>query len=206
MSEFILNPRRTPRAPVRCAARLALREGGFWSSPTSDYGPKGCQLLAPSPLTPGSRIFVELVNERVDRPVELTGRVAWTATAPPWRTGIAFDAGSLPAATGFFDRLAAAFPGIDTYGRAPERIPEDAPLAPVAPPPDVEPLISDDEARVLRELGAGAGAGALRRRLGGDFDAVLNAVFALLGRRYLAVSEPDIVAAAAWAALLTARN
>src|SRR4051812_24109608 len=101
MSEFVLNPRRAVRAPVRCDARVALKEGGYWSSATSDYGPTGCQLLTPVPLPPGSRIFVELVNERVATPVGLAGRVAWTAKAPPWRTGVAFDAGSLRAASGF---------------------------------------------------------------------------------------------------------
>jgi hypothetical protein len=206
MTDFILNPRRTPRAPVRCAARIALKEGGFWSSPTGDYGPKGCQLLAPSPLPLGSRIFVELVNERVDHPVQLAGRVAWIGKAPPWRTGVAFDAGSIPAATTFFDRLAAAYPGIDTYGRAPDRIPTDAPLAPVAPPPDIEPLLTEDEARLLRDLGAGARADALRQSLGGEFERMLNAVFALLGRRYVAVGQPDEAAAAVWSALLVARE
>ena len=125
MAEFILNPRRAPRAPVRCDARIALKEGGYFSSPTSDYGPQGCQLRTPVPLAPGSRLFVELVNERLGRPVELAGRVAWTSKAPPWRMGVAFDTGSLGAASGFFEALAAAYPGIDTYGRAPDRIPED---------------------------------------------------------------------------------
>lgn len=206
MSEFILNPRRTPRAPVRCAARIALKEGGYWSSPTGDYGPKGCQLLAPSPLPLGSRIFLELLNERVDHPVQLAGRVAWTGKAPPWRTGVAFDAGSVPAATSFFDRLAAAYPGIDTYGRAPDRIPADAPLAPVAPPPDVEPLLTEDEARLLRDLGPGLRTDALRESLGAEFERMLNTVFALLGRRYVVVADPDPTAAAAWSAVLSARE
>jgi hypothetical protein len=205
MNQFILNPRRAPRAPVRCDARLALKEGGFFASPTSDYGPKGCQLLAPAPLNPGSRIFVELVNERVARPVELAGRVAWIAKAPPWRMGVAFDAGSLPAATGFFDQLAAVYPGIDTYGRAPDRIPEDAPLAP-ASPPEVLPELTDEEAEVLRAIGAGLRADELRDRLGAGFEGSLNAVFALLGRRYLTMGPPDAATAAAWATLLSVRN
>lgn len=200
---FIENPRRAPRAPVRCQARIALKEGGFWSSPTSDYGPRGCQLLAPLPLTPGSRIFVELVNEKVERPVELAGRIAWCAKAPPWRLGVAFDAGSLPAANGFFDSLAAVYPGIDTYGRAPDRIPGDAPLAP-ARPPEHEPFLTDDEARVLRTLAAGRVADEVRTALPGE--GALNAIFALLGRRYVVVGLPDPAAAASWSALLSARS
>ncbi len=201
MAEFILNPRRAPRAPVRCNARLALKEGGYWTSPTSDYGPKGCQLLAPNALDPGSRIFVELVNDRVAQPVELSGRVAWSSKAPPWRTGVAFDAASEPAATGFFERLAAAYPGIDSYGRAPDRIAEDAPLAP-AMPPEVRPEVTDEEVEVLRALGSGLRADALRDKLGAAFEGSLNAVFALLARRYVIVGPPNESAAAEWGALL----
>jgi hypothetical protein len=204
MSEFIENPRRTPRAPVRCEARIALRDGGYWASPTSDYGPHGCQILAPSPLGRGQRIFVELANERVRGAVQLAGRVAWIAKAPPWRVGIAFDEASVGAANGFFDALAAAYPGIDTYGLAPDRIPSDAPLAP-APPPPVEPFLSEDEARVLAAIGPGRRADELREALAAEWARTVNGLFALLGRRYVVVSEPDPAAAAAWAALRGAR-
>jgi hypothetical protein len=200
MPEYILSRRRVPRAPVRCEARIALREGGYWASPTSDYGPQGCQVLAPVRLEPGSRIFVELVNERVPGPVGLAGRVAWTAKAPPWHTGVAFDGGSLGAAGGFFARLTAAYPGIEAYGRAPDRIPADAPLAP-APPPPFEPLLTGDEARVVAEIGAGMRADVLRERLAGDWEPGVHAVFSLLGRRYLVLGDPDPAAAAAWTAL-----
>jgi len=204
MPEFILNPRRTPRAAVRCEARIALKEGGFWASPTSDYGPRGCQVLAPARLEPGSRIFVELVNERVPAPVGLAGHVAWTAREAPWRTGIAFDGGSAGAAGGFFAQLTAAYPGIDTYGQAPDRIPEDAPLAPGAPPP-FQPQLSDDEAGLLASLGAGMRADALRAKLG-DAWGRGYALFSLLGRRYVTIGDPDESAAAAWTALRAQRT
>lgn len=205
MAEFIVNPRRAPRAPVRCAARLALTRGGYWASPTSDYGPHGCQLVAPAPLDPGSRVFVELANERIDGRIQLAGRVAWVAKSPPWRMGVAFDRGCVPAATHFFERLAALYPGIDSYARAPDRIPEDAPLAPASPPETV-PALTDDEVEVLHLVGGGLSARALREKLGGRFEAAANAVFALLGRRYLVVGEPSEAAAAGWARLLTERN
>jgi hypothetical protein len=204
MAEFILNPRRTPRAAVRCEARIALREGGFWSSPTSDYGPRGCLVLAPVRLEPGSRVFVELVNERVPAPVGLAGHVAWTAREAPWRMGIAFDGGSAGAAGGFFAQLTAAYPGIDTYGQAPDRIPEDAPLAPAAPPP-FEPQLSDEEAQVLAALGPGLRADALRAKLGDGWGRGYG-LFSLLGRRYLVIGEPDEAAAAAWTALRAQRS
>ncbi len=204
MPEFILNPRRTPRAAVRCEARIALKEGGFWASPTSDYGPRGCQVLAPIRLEPGSRIFVELVNERIPAPAALAGHVAWTAREAPWHMGIAFDGGSAGAAGGFFDQLTAAYPGIDTYGQAPDRIPEDTPVAPRAPPP-LEPQLSDDEAKLLAALGPGMPADALRAKLGGEWGRG-HALFSLLGRRYVVLGAPDAEAAAAWSALPSRRS
>ncbi len=204
MPEFIENPRRTPRVAVRCEARIALREGGFWASPTSDYGPRGCQVLAPVRLEPGSRIFLELVNDRISAPAALAGHVAWTARQAPWRTGIAFDGGSALAAGGFFDQLTAAFPGIDTYGQAPDRIPADATLAPRAPPP-VEPQLSDDEAKLLAALGPGMRVDALRAALGYAWGRGY-ALFSLLGRRYVTIGDPDPAAAAAWTAVRARRG
>ena len=201
MPLFIENPRKAPRAPVRCEARVALREGGFWAGPTSDYGPRGCQVSAPLRLDPGSRLFLELVNERVAGPFQLSGHVAWSSTQPPWRSGIAFDEGSVTVATRFFDRLAAAYPGLDTYGRAPDRIPADGILAPL-PPPAVEPLLTVAERDLIRAVGPGATPQALRSRFGDRWLVALNATFSLLGRRYLTVGSPDPAAARAWEPLL----
>jgi hypothetical protein len=201
MHAFIENPRRSPRAPVRCEARVALREGGYWAGPTSDYGPKGCQVGAPLRLEPGSRLFLELVNERVPGPFQLSGRVAWSSKGPPWRSGIAFDEGSVAIAGRFFERLAAAYPGLDTYGRAPDRIPADGTLAPL-PPPAVEPLLTSVERDVLRAVGAGVTPDLLRERSGNRWSAAQNATFSLLGRRYLTIGSPDPEAARAWESLL----
>jgi hypothetical protein len=200
MPEFIENPRRTPRVAVRCEARIAVRDGGFWASPTSDYGPRGCQVLAPVRLEPGSRLFLELANERIPAPAVLAGYVAWTARQAPWRTGIAFDGGSAAAAGGFFDQLTAAFPGIDTYGQAPGRIPADATLAP-RPPPPLRPQLSEEEASLLAALGPGLRADALRAKLGYAWGRGY-ALFSLLGRRYVAIGEPAPAAAAAWTELV----
>lgn len=200
MTVLIQNPRRAPRAPVRCEARIALEDGGFWASPTSDYGPRGCRVVSPLPVVPGARVSVQLVNERVPGVVELAGRVAWTTREPPGHAGIAFDAVSFDAAGGFFDHLAAAYPGMDPYGRAPERIPEDAPLAP-APPPRFKPLLTASEAKLIEGLGAGAPADALRAIFREDWDLAARALFALLGRGYIVIGPPDPAAASAWAAL-----
>jgi hypothetical protein len=202
---FIENPRKAPRAPVRCEGRIALRAGGFFPSPTSDYGPRGCQIVSPQEVPAGMRVFVELKNDRIHGPVQLSGRVAWIAKAPPWRMGVAFDEGCFNAADIFFARIAAAYPEVDTLGQAPERIPDDAPLAPT-PPPEFEPLLSEDEALLLSVLGAGLSAHELRKRLGDAFERVRHALFALLGRRYVAIGPPAPEAAAAWVRLFPPRS
>lgn len=201
MLEFIENPRRSPRAPVRCEARVALRDGGYWAAPTCDYGPNGCQVSAPLRLEPGSRLFLELVNERVPGPFQLSGRVAWSSTEAPWRAGIAFDEASVALASRFFERLAAAYPGLDTYGRAPDRVPADGTLAPL-PPPAVEPLLTRSERDVLRAIGAGKLVTELRAEFGEAWIDPQNAMFSLLGRKYLTLGEPDAAAARAWEPLL----
>jgi hypothetical protein len=197
MPEFIENPRRAPRAAIPCAARVATLPGGFLEAPTADCGPGGCQLLTPVPLEKGTRVFVQLLNERVPGTHALAGRVAWSASAPPWRAGIAFDAGSAYRSSHLFGQLTAAYPGTDAYARAPDRIAADASLAP-SPPPPLDPVLSEAESVVLRAVGAGARADALREKLGARWDALLNPLFALLGRGYLVVGPPDGGAAEAW--------
>ncbi|HTN53182.1 MAG TPA: PilZ domain-containing protein [Anaeromyxobacter sp.] len=202
MAQFIENPRRSPRAPVRCEGRVALREGGFWVGPTTDYGPRGCQLATPQRLEPAGRIFLELVNERVDGRCQLSGRIAWSSISFPWRSGIAFDDGSVRSATAFFERLAAAYPGLDVYGRTPERIPLDAPLAPAPPPASASPDLTPGEIRLMRAVGPGASLETVRAGLGKDVDGSAVLLFALLGRRYLHIGPPDPAASAAWAPIL----
>jgi len=207
MGEDIVNPRQSARAAVRCEVRVAAPEGGYWVSPTRDFGPRGCQLLAPGELTPGTRVFLQLWNERLEGSVGLAGRVAWTERSAPWRTGVAFDDGSVDLARGFFDRLTAAFPGVDTYGRSPDRLDETTPIAPAAPPEGFSPALTEAEATLLAVVGEGAPAGAIRDRLGEGWPrGGLSALFALLGRHLLVVGAPDPEAASAWEALLDARR
>lgn len=201
MPGYVENPRRAPRAPIRCDARVALRAGGFWTGPTTDYGPRGCQLETPERLEAGARLFLQLRNERVPETQALSGRVAWASKAAPFRCGVAFDDGAAAVAGAFFERLAAAYPGLDTWGRAPDRIAVDVPLRP-APPPAVEPLLLEGEIAVLRAVGTGKTVAELRDALGAAWTAHLNLFFALLGRRYLAVGPPDAEAAFAWGPLL----
>jgi hypothetical protein len=196
--EFLVNPRRAPRAPIRCDARVAMPGGGFWGSPTHDLGYAGCQLVAASPLAPGADLEIELAVERVARPVTVKGRVAWVSRHAPWHVGVVFRPESAEAARAFLGAILAAYPGLEAYAHSPERIPADAELAP-GPPPRLDPEIGRGEAAVLAALGPGLRAGALRDRLGPRYADLAGPLFALIGRQHVVMGPPDERAAAAWA-------
>jgi len=189
MPEFVNNPRRTPRAAIGCDARVALKDGRFFTGPTIDCGPQGCQLVAPEPLPRDERIFVEVKGVGVERTFWFSGRVAWAADAPPYRLGVHFDEGSSEDAKGFFQRLSAAHPDAIDISRVPERVATDALLAPANESGDE--VLHPVEAEVMRAVGTGLHVAALREKLGDRWEPCLNALFALLARRDLIVrAEP----------------
>lgn len=201
MSEFIVNARHTPRALVRCQARAPLLGGGFWSSDTEDIGPRGCQLVAPARFTPGEGIELELTSERVLDPLWVGGRIAWAADEPPWRVGIAFSDQDQDAAARWFDRLVAAFPGLDGSLLAPKRIAADADIYLGRAPRLLPPLIPQEVA-VLRAVGTGIKATELRAKLGADWENSKGALFALIGRRFLTLTASEAAGPDAWASYL----
>ena len=87
MPEYIENPRRAPRTTVRCDARVALGDGGFFAASTIDVGRGGCQVPTPTPLNPGARVFLELAHSNTPVPFRSSGRVAWARSGPAPRTG-----------------------------------------------------------------------------------------------------------------------
>jgi hypothetical protein len=184
MAAFIENPRRAPRLPVRCDARIALRSGGFFISCTWDVSPGGCGVAAaPSRVAPGERVFFEVDHEGVR--YRFTGSVAWSSTEAPWRAGIAFDQASLATAAELFGRISEAHP---EASRGVDRIPEDAVLA-RTPVPGTLPTLPR-QAEILLAIGSGVEARALRERLGTDWDRSVNAVFALLESGAIEASAP----------------
>jgi len=56
MAEPVLNPRRSPRAPIVCVAHVALRLDTFVAARVLDYGPGGCQLEVEGPVQRGDRV------------------------------------------------------------------------------------------------------------------------------------------------------
>jgi hypothetical protein len=197
VSDSIVNARHSPRAEVRCQARAPLHGGGFWSSDTEDIGPRGCQLIAPARFTPGEGIELEISSERVSDPLWVGGRVAWAADEPPWRVGIAFSDQDQDAAARWFDRLVAAFPGLDSSLLAPKRVDADA-LLYLGRAPRLRPALAGSEVSVLRCVGPGIRASDLRARLGSDWEAGQGALFSLLGRRFLTLTASEASAPEAW--------
>lgn len=201
MPEFFVNARRSPRAEVRCQARAPLLGGGFWSSDTEDIGPRGCQLVAPARFTPGEGIELEISSERVSDPLWTSGRIAWAADDPPWRVGIAFSDQDQDAAARWFDRLVAAFPGLDSSLLAPPKVPADA-LLYLGRAPRLRPPLLPPEVEILRAIGGGIRASELRVRLGANWENGQGALFSLLGRRFLTLSAPEASPPEAWAGYL----
>lgn len=201
MSEFIVNARHTPRAVVRCQARAPLLGGGFWSSDTEDIGPRGCQLVAPARFAPGEGIELEISSERVSDPLWVGGRIAWAADEPPWRVGIAFSDQDQDAAARWFDRLVAAFPGLDGSLLAPRRVAADATIY-LGRAPRLRPALEGPEVVVLKAIGTGIRAAELRDRLGEAWGIGQGALFSLLGRRYLTLTASEAAPPEAWAGYL----
>jgi hypothetical protein len=185
MTDFVANPRRTPRAAIGCDARVALKDGRFFTGPTVDHGPQGCQLVAPEPLARDERVFVELRGIGVPQAYWFSGRVAWAADGPPYRLGVCFDDGSSADARSFFATLAEAHPDAVDVSRVPDRVATDALLAPAHEPGDE--VLHPVEAEVMRAVGAGMRVAALHARLGDRWEPCLNALFALLARGALSV-------------------
>ena len=129
MSALIENERRARRVQVQCGVRIALRSGAFFTSCTVDIGPGGCGVVAaPARLEPGDRVFLEI--DLAGAGHLLAGRVAWSSSTPPWRSGLAFDGGSLGAAAALFARIASAGPELLQQGLPIEPNPEEARAAP----------------------------------------------------------------------------
>jgi len=188
MSDFVNNPRRAPRAVIGCDARVALKSGAYFKGPTVDYGPAGCQLVAPEPLAPEDRVFVELRNRDVpDESSLLSGRVAWTAGEAPFRLGVQFDPGSHDAAAYFYGRLAAVHPDLVEVDDVPDRVALDARVVPWKREGDAAVLPGEEE--VLLAVGPGIRVRELREKLGDRWEAAVNPLFALLARRLLVVEE-----------------
>lgn len=203
MSEigFIQNPRRAPRAPARCRAKV-ICPAGIFEADTEDVGSHGCQVVSPRAVKKGEPLKLTLMNDRLTEPVRLTGRVAWASAQPPYRLGVAFDAEALRDAARWFERLVAAHPDIKLARRIPERISADAMIYLGAPPRFVVDF-TREEVAVLRAVGSGLSAGELLDRFRGARPTTERALFSLLAHQHLTLSRGASVHPEAWRKILS---
>jgi hypothetical protein len=186
VTDYIVNPRRAPRAPSRCRAKVQA-QGQSWEAETEDIGPHGCQLVAPAPLPKGTALQLAVLAPGAREALRLTGRVAWVGSQPPWRLGISFDEAARPSATRWFEALVAGNPGLGNFRRVPDRLPVDAMVFLALPPRFAD--FTKDELEVLRHVAGGATIAALRTRLVERWPALQRILFALLSRGLLTVSR-----------------
>ena len=202
MSDWVQNPRRSPRLTVRCP--VVIDHGGVaWNGETEDVGPCGCQIVSPRPLPAGEVLRLTIESAAAGRPLPVMGRVAWAGSRGRHRAGIRFSPGkpgSDPAA--WFRRLVESRPdGEAGMNRAPERLSRRTPLF-LLPPPQFILDLEPDEVALLRTLRDGVTVGDVVRGAPQGDGLATRLIFALLERRILTLSLGEATPAWRWHALL----
>jgi hypothetical protein len=200
MAEFILNPRKAPRAPVRCRADLTGTDGSRWTSETEDVGPRGCQVIAPHRRPRGEQLLLLISTEGLSRSLRVGGRIAWVSAAEPWRLGIAFAEQDAAVAADWYDALVAKNPALSAYRGVPDRLSTEATLF-LGPPPKLVDF-TREEIQVLRCIGSGVSVGEVRSRLRDIWERAQHGLFSLLVRRHLVLARGASVLPAAWKQIL----
>lgn len=201
MAEFIVNPRRAPRAPARCGAAV-ISAAGVFEAETEDVGSRGCQVVSPELVKKGEALELVITNAKVGEPLRVTGRVAWVSAQPPWRVGIAFDEAHVAAGERWFEKLVAASPGLGSFRRVPEKISVDATVY-LGPPPRFLLDFTAEEAALLRAIASGARLDELRARLRDRWPAAQRAFFSLLARQAVTLARGQAAHPGAWKKILT---
>lgn len=197
---FIVNPRRTPRAPARCRV-TATASAGIFQAETEDLGAHGCQLVSPRLARVGDLMQLEISNELVLGRLRVSGRVAWVGAHAPWRLGVAFEEPGLAQARDWFERLVVAHPGLGAFRRIPDRISLEA-LVYLGPPPRFLADFTREEVTLLRATGEGIRLGELRRREGEHWATAQRALYSLMARQHLTLSRGASVGPWAWSRIL----
>jgi hypothetical protein len=189
VADFITNPRKSLRLPVRCAARVSV-DGVGCDGHTEDFGPRGCRLVAPTRLAEGSHVGLHLACEGVQGSLAVDAEVVWGQREPPWRHGVLFASADLPRAEAWFDELAAHHAELLHDMRVPDRLQLGARLF-VTPAPEAPPRLGDEEAVVMRFACAQPTLAQLQRVLGPDWSRAQRALFNLLERGTLTLHEAE---------------
>jgi hypothetical protein len=201
MADFVFNPRRAPRAPVRCRADVTGTDGARWATETEDVGPRGCQIVAPHRRPLGEPLLLLVSAEGVSRSLRVGGKVAWISRAEPWRLGVSFSDQDAAVAADWYDSLLAKNPALAAYRGVPDRISTDATVF-LGPPPKLVLDFTSDEIQILRCIGSGVSVGEIRGRLKDIWERAQHALFSLIVRRHLVLARGAAVLPAAWKQIL----
>lgn len=199
MPEFLDNPRRVPRDPVRCRAHVVTPTGKVETT-TEDIGARGCQVVLPAALERGAVVALTLSAPRVESSLRIGGRVAWVSPRPPWRVGIAFSPECLGEAARWMETLRQTTPELFSAGRRPhEKVAVEAMVFLGVAPRLAD--FSDDELTVLRKVWAGVKVGELRASFAGRWPRMQRGFFALLAQGYLTLSRAASAHPVTWRAI-----
>jgi len=195
----VLNPRRAPRIPVRCAVVVRHRFSS-WHAQTEDLGPRGLQLVTPRLVAPGREVRLALEVPELSRRVQGTGVVVWTRAESPSRLGVSFLP-DLPDRR-WFDALVEADPlAASAARRVPDKLPVRAKLY-LGTPPSLVVDFNADELTILRSVRGGVQVGELVATFGADSTRLLGALFSLVGRGQLTLDAARSPGLGAWRAVL----
>lgn len=200
MAEFIVNPRRAPRAPARCRAAVASASGSF-EAETEDIGARGCQVVSPKGVRKGDYVKLTIANDSVPEPLRVSGRIAWVSAQFPWRVGIAFDEGAIAETTAWVEKLIASHPGLRTLRRLPDRIPVET-MVYLGTPPRFVVDFDADEAALLRAIGSGSRVDELMARFRSRGPRVERALFSLIARSAVTLAHGSAVHPHSWKPVL----
>jgi Tfp pilus assembly protein PilZ len=198
--EDIVNPRRLPRAQVRCDVEIRHRLTA-WSGETEDLSVGGCQIVTARVIDPGREVKLAIRSPAIPRTLLVSGRVAWTRPSSPARLGVAFTSGAPDA---WFAAVLRA--GAVRVSAAPQRVPRMS-LVHLGRAPEVVVDFTRDELDLLRRVGGGVTVDVLVRSYGEDLpDRARAAFFSLLARRSLVLDPGAAGSAEAWRRVLERRD
>jgi hypothetical protein len=200
MAEFIVNPRRAPRAPARCRTAVASASGSF-EAETEDIGARGCQVVSPKGVRKGDYVKLTIANDSVPEPLRVSGRIAWVSAQFPWRVGIAFDEGAIAETTAWVEKLIASHPGLRKLRRLPDRIPVET-MVYLGTPPRFVVDFDADEAALLRAIGSGSRVDELMARFRSRGSRVERALFSLIARSAVTLAHGSAVHPHSWKPVL----
>jgi PilZ domain len=187
VTDFITNPRKALRVPLRCVAHLAVGETQV-EGHTEDVGARGCRVVTVLRIEPNTKVRLALDASGAAATLRVEARVVWSAANGAWHHGLSYDVSDRPSADGWFDAIAAARPELLFFDRVPDRVPIAARVYVATPQPGP---VSDEEAAVLRLACAQVTVAELRERLGVDWSRAQRALFALLTRGVITLDPSE---------------